>query len=211
MPWNFIKYLGFILACSVVVFIFVTASTFIQLAAGIVVYPLMVILGYKLFSNRMLTYTPKSVAVQKPIDKPTEKVEAQGANIKVADIDKRLFLKLIGGTGLTLFLVSLFGKKTEDIFFKTFPTQDKISITDSEGKKITPAQNQLLDGYRIAEIEGDIVSFYGFVNKNGDWYVLRVDTVAGSFRYAKGNKDFPLAWQNRETLEYGYFNDIFNN
>lgn len=211
IPKNLIKYSSFILACFLVVWIFVTATTFIQLAIGVIVYPLLVLFAYKIFSHRMRIYPSKRPAnIISPSVRLAEKAEqSEKSSIGIADIDKRVFLKLIGGTGLTLFLFSLFSKKTEGLFPRNVPVREQVVLSDGMGKKIIPSQSQPLDGYNIAEVENDIISFYGFIDKNGVWYVLRVDMVAGSFRYARGTDNFPSAWENRETLEYGYFNDVF--
>lgn len=211
IPKDLIKYSSFILACSLVVFVFVTATTFNQLAAGILIYPLLVIFAYKIFSHKIRSHPSKRPASSiKPPVPSAQTVPSQSSSVGITDIDKRVFLKLIGGTGLSLFLFSLFNKKTEDIFFKNLPGRDKIVLADPSGKKIIPAQAHPLDGYKIAEIEDNTISFHGFVNNDGAWYVLRVDTVAGSFRYARGDRDFPGSWENRENLDYGYFNRVFN-
>lgn len=214
IPKNLIKYSTFVLACFFVAWVFTTATTYFQLAAGIFIYPLFVIFAYKIFSDKMRNYPPKiSPSAVSHTARAEKKAEQDDkSNIHIADIDKRVFLKLIGSTGLTFLLYSLFSKRGEDIFFKTLPRQErqeKIAIADLEGKQINPAQSYPLDGYKIAEIENEITSFYGFMNKEGSWYVLKLDTVTGSFRYARGTKNFPPAWKNRENLEYGYFNDMF--
>lgn len=210
---NLIKYSSFILACFLVVWVFVTATTFIQLAVGILIYPLLVLFAYKVFSHKMRIYPSKrstnTMSLPVRLAEKAEQGEKSSVGLDIADIDKRVFLKLIGGTGLAFFLFSLFSKKTEDVLFKNVPGQGKTAIIDADGKKITPAQSQPLDGYKIAEIEDNIISFYGFINKDDAWYVLRVDTVAGSFRYARGGIDFPEAWKIRENLDYGYFNKVF--
>jgi len=211
LPKNLIRYSSFILACFFVVGVFVTATTFIQLAVAILIYPLLVIFAYKLFSHKLRSNPSKrSVNSIKPSVASAQTEPSESLNVGIADIDKRVFLKLIGGTGLTLLLFSLFSKKTEDLFPTKLPGSGVITIADSAGKKITPAQKQPLDGYTISEIEDNAISFYGYTHLNGSWYVLRVDTVAGSFRYARGDTDFLGNWENRENLDYGYFNHVFN-
>ena len=204
LPKNLIKYSSFILVCFFVVGVFVTATTFIQLAAAILIYPLFVIFAYKVFSHRLRRNPSKrSVNSIKPSVASAETSEpSESLNVGIADIDKRVLLKLIGGTGLTLFLFSLFSKKAEDILFK--------NIQSPDGEKISPAQTYPLDGYTIAEIEDNAISFYGYIHHNGSWYIMRLDTAGRSFRYTKGGRDFPGSWGNRENLDYSYFNDVFN-
>ena len=212
MHTSLIKYLSFIIACFIVVGVFVTSTTFIQLAVGILIYPLLVLFAYKLFARKIRNYSPRKASTIKPPRVSIEKTEqSERSSVGIADIDKRVFLKLIGGTGITLFLMSLFSKKVESLIPSTYPGMSVVSIRDETGNKINPAQSSPLDGYNIAEIEDSTISFYGFTNKNGFWYILRVDTVTGSFRYARGDSNFPRGWNNRETLEYDYYNDIFKN
>lgn len=208
---NLIKYISFVMMCFLVIWVFITATNFIQLAAGILIYPLLILFAYKIFSNGKRIYSPKKTVntISAFIKTAEKEKEAIKPGIGISDIDKRVFLKLIGGTGIALFLFSLFNRRPEEVLFKNLPAQDKISLTDSEGRKISPAQNQPLDGFKIAEIEDSAISFYGFVNKDDAWYILRVDIASGSFRYAKGERDFPGSWKGRENLGYDYFNNVF--
>lgn len=73
------------------------------------------------------------------------------------------------------------------------------------GTKPSPSE-----GYRISEIdENDSVTYYGFTNKDGAWYIVKEDTN-GSFRYAKGEKEFANNWETRRDLKYDYFYNTFN-
>jgi len=51
--------------------------------------------------------------------------------------------------------------------------------------------------------------YYGFVDRNGNWYILRYDINNGTFRYVKGSTGYTTNWTNRETLSYGYFHEVF--
>lgn len=209
-----LTYCSFVIACLVVIVAFITATTYIQLAVAILLYPLLVF-----FALKVLPFKTKNDSSKKPINeiplsvaKPTEKLEeVKRESIGIADIDKRVFLKLIGGAGVFLFLFSLVNKKAEGLFFKSLPgsVQGKISLEDIAGNKIDPAQNQPMDGYRISEIEDDVIAFYGSTNKAGAWYIMKADTNTGSFRYARGDSNFPGNWNNRTNLKYDYFNNIF--
>lgn len=212
MNKSIIIYPSFIIACFIVIGVFVTATTFTQLAAGILIYPLLVLLAYKLFAHKLQGYFPRHhVSLPKTSVSSAEKTDrAERSSIGIADIDKRVFLKLIGGTGLTLFLFSLFNKKVADLFPSNIVDSARITLKDTTGNTINPAQSQPLDGYRIAEIEDNTVSFYGFTYKNGAWYIMRIDTDNGSFRYARGESNFPGNWSNRENLKYDYFSNVFS-
>ncbi len=51
--------------------------------------------------------------------------------------------------------------------------------------------------------------YYGFVKANGNWYIMKEVTSAGSYRFTKGTSDFTTAWTNRATQTYGYYDVIF--
>lgn len=129
----------------------------------------------------------------------------------VQDNDKRLFLKLIGSAGFSLLLMALFTKKAQASFFGSAPTGPGIvSIKDSHGVRIDPAEKNPTDGYEITELDDSALpSYIGFVKKTGDWYIMR-EEASGSYRYTKGTTDFDTNWTNRATLTYGYFNTVFS-
>ena len=208
-----LTYCSFVIACVVVIVAFITATTYIQLAVAILLYPLLVFFAYKALPPKIWRYTSKKQAaatVQPPVVKLAEKAEtARSENVGISDIDKRVFLKLIGGTGLFLFLFSIFNKKTESIFFKSLPPQARLSLEDTTGTKINPAQNHPTDGYTISDVDDNIISFYGFTKFGGAWYIMRADSDTGSFRYTKGDSNFSGNWTNREKLKYDYFSNVF--
>ena len=127
----------------------------------------------------------------------------------VADVNRRLFLKLIGGAGLSVFMMSIFTDRAHAAFFGSMPVPGALTIKDSTGAAIDPAEKQPTDGYEISEID-DVASpaYYGFVHKTGAWYISRED-ANGSYRYAKGASDFPSAWTDRAILTYDYFDSVF--
>ena len=214
-----LAYFSFVIACLVVIVAFITAATYTQLAIAILLYPLLVFFAYKVFPKTWM-YRLKKLTKTQPVPgyssqtiKQAEKFEEiNRESVGISDIDKRVFLKLIGGAGLFLFFFSIFNKKAENLFFKNLPgsVSGKISLEDISGNKIDPSQNHPTDGYIISEIDDNLVSFYGYTNKDGAWYIARIATDTGSFRYIKGDSDFPGNWNNRVNLKYDYFSKIFN-
>ena len=135
---------------------------------------------------------------------------AKRESVGISDIDKRAFLKLIGGTGLAFFLYSIFNKKAEGLFPGMAPAAPGLTLLkDTAGNKIDPAQSHPMDGYRISEIDESDISYFGYTNKDGAWFIMKGDTDTGSFRYARGDSNFPGNWTNRENLKYDYFSNIF--
>lgn len=197
---------SFIIVSLAIIMVFITATSYAQLAVAIILYPLLVFFAYVVFLRKFRTYTSRK---QETV---TQHLESRNpaSNMGIADTDKRTFLKLIGGAGLFLFLFSLFNKRPEGLFFKNFP--GSLPTQNTTANQVGTNQNQLpLEGYVITEIDDNIISFYGFTNSNGGWYIMRMATETGTFRYAKGDSDFPSNWKNRENLKYDYFHNEFNN
>lgn len=205
-------FICFIIASFVVLGMFISATTYVQLAIAVVTYPLLVYVAFVVFPRKNFSHTlPATIALHSPLASPkTESIKTDG--IDIADIDKRLFLKLIGGVGLSLFLVSIITRKTESLFFKGVQTPTvpgKLALEDLSGNKVNPAQSHPTDGYNITEIDDSLIAFYGFTNQDGAWYVMREDPDTGSFRYARGGSNFSSNWENREKLKYDYYSNVF--
>jgi hypothetical protein len=128
------------------------------------------------------------------------------------DKNRRMFLKLIGSAGLSLFLFSVFTKKAEAAFFGSAPGPGTVAIKNSSGVQIDPAEKQPTDGYKITEVDDTSVpAYYGYVDKTGAWFIMQED-ASGHYRYARGTSDFTNAvtgWPNRASLTYGYFDATF--
>lgn len=134
------------------------------------------------------------------------------------DIDetKRKFLKLLAGTGLTtVFLYMFNAKKAQAAFFGNGSGPAIMSLKDSSGNKIDPAVNSPTDGYGIGDIASvSTNNYYGYVNKDAVWYVLKEDTTNNSFQYASllnntGVTTYAAAWSGKTGLTYGSFSDAF--
>jgi|GEM_PF-2325269 len=67
-----------------------------------------------------------------------------------------------------------------------------------------------LDQYKISDMD-DAASpkYYGFIEKDGAWYITKEDTSAKTYRYCKGASNYSTAWTNRATQDYDYFDKIF--
>lgn len=201
-----LAYISVILSSLIVVTIFTSATTYTQLGVAVVLYPLVILLIYGFFY-----YRPKNkTAIVQSTATDIKAVTSLPSDETVADTNKREFLKMIGMAGLSLFLFSLFTRKSEALFFGKTLDSGSTVLEDSKGNKIDPAERQPTDGYRITEIDENDITYYGFVNKLGAWYIMKENYEEGSFRYSRGDIDFPGNWKKREKLSYDYFNNIFS-
>lgn len=129
------------------------------------------------------------------------------------DLDRRMFLKLIGSTGLMVFMFSIFSKKAEGAFFGSVPGPGTVALKDTTGVQVDPAIKTPTDGYKITETDDSDpnYSYYGFVDKNGKWFIMREGN--GAYRYTKGDSDFAHNWSDHKvspTIPYNYFDVIFD-
>ena len=80
-------------------------------------------------------------------------------------------------------------------------------------------QADILAQYHSADVDdAGTIKYYGFVKTNGDWLIMKEDTIAKTYRYAVGDtlwkrteeeKGYKTAWANRTTLTYFLFYEIF--
>ena len=210
-----LTYTSFASASILMILAFLTAKTYTQLGVAVIVYPLITYFAYKLFIDN--GRRAPAIAIQLPSLKQTrrpEKIEVEEAKaeregVGIADIDKRAFLKIIGAAGISFFIFSLLGRRAETLLFDR-------ALDSGIGPLGGPAPSGTgsfapspMEGYKISEIDDNAITYYGFTNNGGGWLIMREDTEASSFRYAKGSSNFPMNWSNRANLDYDYFYNLF--
>lgn len=212
-----LTYSGFLVASLVMIAAFVTAKTYTQLVIAMVIYPIFVYWVYKIIIKDSITRTslpPKgkisSIEVHMPQENSAKKVEKiQGEKVEVvADVDKRTFLKIVGAAGLSYFIFSLIGRRAESLLFGRSGELQTSSLSFPSEKQDTGLSST--QGYTISEIDdANTIAYYGFVNKDGAWFIMREDIEVNTFRYANGTSDFSNNWKNREHLRYDYYYNLF--
>lgn len=189
---------AFVTASLVVILVFVTSKTYPQLIVAGALYTTLVFLAFMIFPRKAKVHLPPKLN-HSGVEKSKPKTEA----VDVADIDRRTFIKLIGATGVSFFLFSILGSRVEALLFGRSP-QFGTSPIGSGGQFPQPGASPT-DGYKIAEIDEGPVTYYGFTNQVGAWIIMREEAEGSSFRYAKGNSDFPNNWDDRKDQNYDYF------
>lgn len=124
------------------------------------------------------------------------------------DVDRRMFIKLVGSAGLSLFLLSIFSGRAHGAFFGSVPGPGTVSLKDTSGTQIDPAAEHPTDKYKISEVDDSTPSYYGFLDSAGAWYILK-ENSDGTYRYAKGSSSFSTNWTGRAGLSYDYYHNIF--
>lgn len=83
------------------------------------------------------------------------------------------------------------------------------------GDPINPAtedkQDATLFHYKLARlpVPGDTLTYLGYLDKDGNWYITEIDEANGTQKYVKGTSGFTTAWSNRASNTYEDFNNIF--
>lgn len=90
-----------------------------------------------------------------------------------------------------------------------------LKVLDNGTLVATPNPTEL---YRVADTDdpetGNVsgINYYGFVDINGEWYILKEDLTGatGSYRYLRGSSDYDINWNGRTGLSgWDYFFNIF--
>ncbi len=191
------------LACILVVAIFITSTSYLQLILGIVLYPVVAYFGIKVLNKdkvKIDTLLPKE-----------RKKQAQSPEKESVDDEKRTFLKLVGTTGLFFFITSLLGNRVGNLLLGQASNQlAPVGSQQDLGAPVASGTGSLsASGYNISEIDEGVSTYYGFTSKTGGWLIMKQDTDTSSFRYAKGDVNFPAGWNNRENLKYDYYYNLF--
>lgn len=207
--------MSFVAAFFVVTGIFITAKSYPQLFLGSSLYAVLVFFGYKLLrlynsgwniqTTTATIHTRKETVTESADETDSLEDDAPKTEVTVTDIDKRAFLKIVGATGLSFFVMSLFGRKAESLLLGNM---DKAQVRDDVVTN-PPALQSPTDGYTISEIDDGLVAYYGFMGQKGTWFIMKQDSNDGSFRYVKGETDFPTNWEDRENLNYDYYANVF--
>lgn len=205
-----LKYSSFVLGSLLVIAGFITSKSYVQLVASVLLYPILVYLGLHLFPRKG-PRMQKFPVFPKPKSDEVKVVARPMDASYIADIDRRAFLKLIGITGVSFFLFSVFGRRVEEVIFGKPRIPAVNETANGSGSQFGGSGGgSLTDGYKITEIdESETSNYFGFVNKDGAWLIMREETDNGSFRYTKGSSDFPGNWKNRVNLKYDYYHSLF--
>lgn len=126
------------------------------------------------------------------------------------DVNRRDFLKLIGSAGIMAVILGLFSKRSGIGNFLGNPVSsfESVTLKDPLGNVISPAQTSPTDGYNISQVDDSMPSYFGFVNKDGGWFIMR-EGEDSAFRYVRGDNNFTINWTNRSKLDYNYFDRVF--
>ncbi|BCX15082.1 MAG: hypothetical protein KatS3mg088_765 [Patescibacteria group bacterium] len=205
-----IIYYSFIITLIMVAVGFISAQNTPQLISSIFFFPLALYFSLLVFPQRKKAIDLINVKIRPQKASVVKKEEAvvEEGEVEKIDIDRRAFLKIIGSAGMSLFMLALFTKKAEAAFFGSVPGPGTVGIKNASGQLINPAEKQPTDGYKISRIDDGTPAYYGFTNKDGEWFIMKEDS-SGNYTYAVGSTDFASNWTNRASLSYGEYFEKF--
>ena len=199
---------------------FLGAESYAQLTAAIMFFPLMLYFAYLIIPRNTRAISLPQKKAKTKSKKKTTTVNKKGEVVELKkegeekegkfDLDRRAFIKLIGSAGMSLFLLAMFTKKAQGAFFGSVPGPGTVAIKDTTGTKIDPAIKHPTDGYRVAELDDATPSYYGFIDKDGNWFIIRDDD--GTYKYKTGTSGFTTAWSGRGSIpeiEWLYYDEAF--
>lgn len=186
--------------------LFLTATSYIQLGAATLLYPVLAFFIFKLFPSKTKLLPVETSVTVTPVNTPINE------NEKVSDMNKRAFLNTVFTAGIAFFIYSILNKSAEISFLGKAAGPGTVVLQDATGNKINPAQEQLTGGYEISDLdeEGQDFIYYGYTKLNGSWYITKQNVETGAFRYVKGQSNYPANWKNRIHLNYDYFYNVFS-
>jgi len=194
-------YYCFIVTATLVVASFLSANTLPQVTASLIFSPLVIYFFLLIFPRR--NQIPPLVQIFEQSVKATVRPKTN------LDEDRRDFLKLIGTAGVSIFLYNLFLRRDPtSLFGTTTPSSSPLALKNTQGEVINPAEKSPTQGYYISQIDDSTISYFGFINNLGQWFIMRQDTD-NAYRYCRGDKDFTSNWTDRAKLTYDYFDNVF--
>jgi hypothetical protein len=64
--------------------------------------------------------------------------------------------------------------------------------------------------YKLSDLDGTgDPAYYGYLDSDGGWYIMELNSALGTARYIKGDLDYATNWTGRAGLTYGYYSDTF--
>jgi len=71
-------------------------------------------------------------------------------------------------------------------------------------------QDDLTREYNVSDKDAEnLIRYYGFIGRSGQWYILKENTTTQEYRYVKGSDNYETNWTGRTALTYGIYNEVF--
>jgi hypothetical protein len=201
-----IIYYCFIITSTVVSLSFLSSRTLPQFASALFFSPMalyFLVLVWPRHKEALLVSEGGKVAQERS---GVKSLLAPAINI---DVDRRNFLKLIGSAGILALILGVFSKRSGiPSLWGNVGSYESLTIKDSSGNIIDPAERSPTEGYHICCIDDAVPAYFGFTDKDGAWFIMK-ETEDGHYLYFKGDSGFDASWDKRGKLNYADFEDVF--
>jgi hypothetical protein len=199
-------YYCFIVATALVSVGFLSAMSISQFISALIFSPMAI---YFLLLVRPRRKVAFPMPIIKKVTGEVQAVESLAEPTAKIDVDRRNFLKLIGSAGILAVIFGLFSRRSGvPSFLGNVDSGEPITLKNAAGSVIDPAENSPTSGYNISQIDDSTPAYFGFVNKDGAWFIMR-EGEDSAFRYAKGENNFTKSWESRAKLNYDYFDKVY--
>jgi len=86
-----------------------------------------------------------------------------------------------------------------------------MALTDISLEPLFNSRTSVVVGYQISDQDMGATSYYGYVNKDGEWYIMKsvVSAAVTNYTYTKGSSGYAANWTARAGLSYDNFAAIF--
>lgn len=85
-----------------------------------------------------------------------------------------------------------------------------LAMSDRSSLVVTEQPDTPSINYKAADLDdASTTQYFGFVTPGGAWYIMRLDTTAGTIRHVKGAADYTTNWTGRVALTYDYLFNVF--
>jgi hypothetical protein len=203
---RFLIYYCFIVTTAVISVGFLSAMNLPQFISALIFSPMAV---YFLLLVRPRQKAAFPLPIIKKAAAEVQAVESLAQPSDTVDTDRRNFLKLIGSAGILAVILGLFSKRSGiPSFLGNADNGEPLTLRNASGNVIDPAENSPTSGYNISQIDDSTPAYFGFVNKDGAWFIMR-EGEDNAFRYAKGTNSFTTNWESRAKLNYDYFDKVY--
>jgi hypothetical protein len=216
-------YYSFVITVLMVCLGFLGVKSLPELISAVFFAPLALYFGLAVLPRRSKavviikpkTRSEKRVKIAPPEEAIEEKELPEEGNLELEeeteggfDPQRRAFLKIIGSTGASLFLLSIFTKRAQAAFFGSVPGPGTVALKDTTGAQIDPAIKHPTDGYKISRVDDSIPAYYGYTDKDGNWFIMKEDED-GNYTYAVGTDSFTDNWDGKGGLDYKEYYEKF--
>ena len=84
-------------------------------------------------------------------------------------------------------------------------------MSDISLEPLLNARTSPVQGYQISDQEIGATSYYGYINPQGRWYIMKgiITGAETNYTYTVGDSAYTTAWTARASLTYQNFANVF--